>query len=233
MPKLSIVIPCYNEEKTIKKILKKVTKAKLPMVWEREIIVVDDGSKDNTKEILKTLKNKIKLIFKEKNEGKGAALKKGFKAVTGDYILIQDADLEYNPDDYIKLLQPILNNKTKIVFGSRNLKKGNIRFNWLYFYGNLFLSEVFNLLFGTKFTDVSTCYKLFPKKVIPELIQLSGNDFVFDVIELTYQLTKEGKIIEVPINYKARTKKEGKKINWRHGVKCLILMLKIKFRTSL
>lgn len=230
MNKLSIIIPCYNEGKTMNKVLKKVKEAKLPQDWEREIIIVDDGSEDNTKKILRELKDgDIKLIFKEKNEGKGAALKKGFEVVSGDYILIQDADLEYNPNDYIKLFQPIIKGKSDIVFGLRTLKRNDVPFSRLHFYGGLFICKIFNLLFGTKLADITTCYKLFPRNLISKLIYLPSNDFVFDAVELTYCLIMNGKIVEVPIDYRPRSRKEGKKINWRDGVRCLLSMLKIKF----
>ena len=229
MPKLSIIIPCYNEEKTIEEVLERVKLAPLPEGWSKEIIIVDDCSTDRTREIIKKYQNELRVVFKEKNQGKGSALKEGFKIVSGDYILIQDADLEYDPRDYLKLLEPIIENKADIVFGSRVLNKNNVSFSQVYFYGGLLISKIFNLLFGTKLTDIATCYKLFPRSLAPKLIYLSSNDFVFDVIELTHQLVLNGRIVEVPISYKARSRKEGKKINWRHGVKCLFSMLKIKF----
>ncbi len=124
--KISIVIPCYNEENTIEKLLNKVLEVQLPENWKKEIIVVDDGSNDNTKNILKKYKDKVKIIFKNKNEGKGAALKEGLKHATGDYILIQDADLEYDPNDYIKLIEHINRNEAQIVIGIRKFNKFNL-----------------------------------------------------------------------------------------------------------
>jgi len=227
MPKLSIIIPCFNEKQTIAKVLLNVKKVKLPRGWNKEVIVVDDFSTDGTRDDLRGYSN-IKLILREKNGGKGAALKDGFKTANGDYILIQDADLEYDPKDYIRLLKPILKGESEIVFGSRILKKNNVPFSKSYFYGGLLISKIFNLLFGTKLSDVATCYKLFPRYLVPRLIYLPSNDFVFDVIELTHQLIVSDKVIEVPINYKPRSKKEGKKINWRHGIRCLFAILRLR-----
>jgi len=227
MPKLSIIIPCFNEKQTIAKVLLNVKRVKLPRGWSKEVIVIDDFSTDGTRDDLGGYSN-IKLILREKSGGKGAALKDGFKIASGDYILIQDADLEYDPKDYIGLLKPILKGESEIVFGSRILKKNNVPFSKSYFYGGLLISKIFNLLFGTKLSDIATCYKLFPRYLVPRLIYLPSNDFVFDVIELTHQLIMSDKVIEVPINYKPRSKKEGKKINWRHGIRCLFAILRLR-----
>ncbi len=223
---LSIIIPSYNEEKTIKEVIKKVNSVSLPKTWRKEIIVVDDDSKDKTKEILKELKG-IKVIFKEKNEGKGSALKEGFKIANGDYLLIQDADLEYDPNDYPRLLEPLIENKTKIVFGSRLLKKDNIPYSKIFFYGGISLTKVFNFLFKANLTDIFTCYKIFPREFIPKLMELPSNDFVFDAVELTYTLHRKNKILEIPITYKSRSKEEGKKIKWTDGFKCFLAMINI------
>lgn len=228
--KLSIIIPCFNEEKTILYVLEKVKHARLPEGWEKEILVIDDGSFDGTREILRSLKDsEIQVRYKEKNKGKGSALKLGFSLCTGDYIVVQDADSEYDPEEYPKLLAPIIQNQADVVFGSRNMKKNNIPFSAVYFYGGLGVTKVFNLFFGTRLSDVATCYKVFPRSFVPRLESLKGEDFVFDVIKLTYVLVKGGRVVEVPITYVARTREEGKKLRWIHGVKCLVAIWKIKF----
>ncbi|MBM4135412.1 MAG: glycosyltransferase family 2 protein [Nitrospira sp.] len=229
MHKVSIIIPCFNEQNTIKEIIEKIKTIKLPHQIEKEIIIVDDGSKDNTREILKGLRNGITIILKEKNEGKGAAIKEGLKVASGDYILIQDADLEYDPEDYVSLLEVVIDGRADIVFGSRILKKNNIPYSKIYYYGGIVLTKIFNILFGAKLTDITTCYKLFPRSMVPKLICLQSNNFIFDAVELTHQLVLSGRIVEVPIHYRARSKKEGKKLNWRHGINCLFPMLRIRF----
>lgn len=230
MSKLTIVIPCFNEERTIELLLTKVKEAKLPFGFEKEIIVINDGSTDTTPQILSRLANDLKIITKTKNEGKGAALKTDFREASGDYILIQDADLEYDPNEYSFLLEPIKNGMVDIVFGSRNLKKDNKPSSKLYFHGGRFLTAVFNILFKTKFTDITTCYKIFTRSYIPKLICLPSNNFVFDGIELTYALSQIGKIQEVPISYYGRNKKGGKKINMTDGLRFLTAMLCLKFQ---
>jgi glycosyltransferase involved in cell wall biosynthesis len=218
MKKLSIIIPCYNEEKTIEELLNKVIDVQLPENWKKEIIVVDDGSTDNTKNILKKYKDKVKIIFKNKNEGKGAALKEGLKNATGDYILIQDADLEYDPNDYIKLLEPINKNEAQIVIGVRKFNNFN-----LFYVGGKLLTKIFNFFIGSSFSDNATCYKLFPRKLIPQILKYKENDFSFDNVCLSYELFKSGlKIKEIKINYNPR--KEGKKIKIKDG---FIVLFKI------
>jgi len=230
MRKLSIVIPAYNETKTIVEVLKRVTEAPLPPGIEREIIVVDDGSTDGTGEILKNYQDRFCIIFRAKNGGKGAALKEGFKAATGDYILIQDADLELDPGCYPALLQPILAGQAEIVFGSRFL--GRPARGPISFYGGLLLTKIFNLLFASRLTDMSTCYKLFPARFLSQAINLKHDDFVFDIVELTHLLVSGGKIAEVPVKYTPRLTREGKKLNWRHGLRCFLAVLKLNLRTA-
>lgn len=227
MSKLSIIIPCFNEERTIDKIIPRVESAYLPPGWQKEIIIVDDFSTDGTRGKMSEYSTKHTVILRGKNEGKGAAVKSGLEKATGDFILIQDADLEYDPGDYQRLITA-LDKKHRIVFGSR-LRQKNDYFNLAYLYGSRFLTEVFNLFFGSKITDMTTCYKLFPREVIPSLMTYSENDFVFDAVYLTYELNKfSGNIIEVPISYRPRSRSEGKKVNWRHGLESLLAMIKIR-----
>lgn len=219
--KISIVIPVYNEEKTIKQTLDKVLAVNLPTSWQKEIIVVNDGSYDKTAEILKDYREKVRLLNREQNGGKGAALKAAFMLAAGDFILIQDADAEYDPDNYSRLLEPITNDKTQTVFGSRVLTKNNVPFSRIYFYGGLVITKIFNFLFGNGITDLATCYKVFPRKYVADLVNMPSDDFVFDVVELSYVLLrKEKHIHEVPISYVSRHKEDGKKMNWRQGWRC-------------
>lgn len=229
--KLSIIIPVYNEAKTIKEIIDRVENADV-LNFEKEIIAVDDGSTDGTEDILKNIEYKMRntgnisrFIFSITNDGKGATLKKGLEVATGDFILIQDADLEYTPANYPKLLKPILNQETEIVFGSRFLQKN--KRNYFYAAGNILTTKLFNLIFKTELTDVATCYKIFPRKIIPELLKISDNDFVFDVIKLTAVLVKNGySIKEAPIDYFPRWHNEGKKLKLKHGLRILWALFK-------
>lgn len=227
MPKLTVVIPCYNEERTIDLIIPRVEAAQLLPGWQKEIIIVDDYSTDGTRNRIVKYSKKHTVVLRKENGGKGAALKSGMEKASGDFILIQDADLEYNPDDYRRLIEA-LDQKHSIVFGSR-LRQENGYFSLIYLYGSELLTNVFNLFFGSKLTDITTCYKLFPKEVIPALLSWPENDFVFDAVYLTYELNKfNGDVIEVPIRYLPRSREEGKKVNWRHGLKALLAMTEIK-----
>jgi len=208
--KLSIIIPVFNKEKTIEAIIQKVES--VPLSIEKEIIVVNDGSFDNTKQVLNKLKEKYNFIFLEhqKNKGKGAAIKTGVKKATGDIILIQDADLEYDPNDYPILINPFLRDKTEVIYGSRLLRK-NPHSSKLYTLGGKFLTSVLNLLFETKLTDITTGYKVFKKGILKKL-NLKERRFAF-CEEVTSKLIKNGyKIKEVPIYYRPRGFKKGKKI---------------------
>lgn len=227
MPLLSVVIPCYNEKDTIKKILEKVELVKLPQGIEREVIIVDDGSTDGTREVLKQYHTRpnYQILYHSQNKGKGAALRTGFKVARGDFVVIQDADLEYHPQEIPKLLEALLQHKEKIaVYGSRNLTP-NPASTPLYKLGVALLTKFFNLLYQQKITDLYTCYKMFPRKALEE-ITLKENDFNFEA-EVTCQLVKNGyQIKEVPISYVPRSFSQGKKIRWHHGLKGFFVILK-------
>jgi glycosyltransferase involved in cell wall biosynthesis len=239
--KLSVVIPIYNEEKTLLKLLGKVESVRLPLIKgkeiEKEMILVDDCSKDRSREILADLekKGKYKILYHKKNGGKGMALRTGFQHATGDIILIQDADLEYDPNDYPKLLAPILKGETKVVYGSRfksnkgKLKEKRHMTYILHAVGNWGLTQMTNLLFWTKLTDMETCYKVFTKEVLKKVGKLRAQRFDFEP-ELTAKILKRGfKIKEVPIRYYSRDFDEGKKITWRDGLKAFWYIVKYRF----
>ena len=225
MFKLSIVIPVYNEEKTILEILKRVEVVELPDL-EKEIIIIDDGSTDGTKEILKNLERQYKVLYHFNNQGKGAALRTGLRQVSGDFVIIQDADLEYNPQEYPRLLESIIQNKADIVYGSRNLKD-NPRFKKSYYWGVLFISWLTNILYGSKLTDVYTCYKVFKTPILKNL-DLKSNGFEFEEEVTVKALKKKYRILEIPISYCPRSFVEGKKINWRDGIKAILVMIKYR-----
>ena len=228
--KLSIIIPVWNEEKTIIDIVNKVEKVNLGKI-KKELIIVDDFSNDNSIEKIKILIKKyknIKLITHNKNLGKGSAIRTGLKHFTGDLVIIQDGDLEYNPEEYKNLIKPILERKTKVVYGSRmmgRIKGFDIPHHYL---GNWGLSLATRLLYSKKITDMETCYKLMTKDVIKSII-LRAKRFDFEP-EITAKIIKKGyKIIEVPISYNSRSFKEGKKITVMDGVKALYYLLKYRF----
>jgi len=221
--KLSVIIPVYNEKETILKILEKVQKVPI----EKEIIIIDDGSNDGTTEILKNIKDKnIKIIFKKVNEGKGSAIREGLKYVKGEIIVIQDADLEYEPMDWIKMVELIEEKNVDVVYGSRVLGRG--KKSSLFFYlGGRILSIITNILYNAKITDEPTCYKMFKKKVIKS-IELKCKGFEF-CPEITAKIRKKGyKIYEVPISYNPRSIKEGKKIRLKDGIMAIWTLIKYR-----
>jgi glycosyltransferase involved in cell wall biosynthesis len=211
--KLSIVIPVYNEKENISSVLDAVLKADA-LTFEKEIIVVDDCSTDGSRDILKERKD-VTVLFAEKNGGKGAAVKLGLTKVTGDFVMFQDADLEYSTDNYKDLLKEI-KGVDDVVFGSRNLQEN--KRNHLAFAANM-VTTIFNIFFGSKLTDVATCYKIFPAKLVPEIIAIKENDFVFDVVQVTRIILESNLTIkEVPIAYTPRNYAEGKKMKIKHGL---------------
>ena len=230
LTKLSIIIPVFNEKGTILELLKRVKDVNLGNT-EKEIIIIDDYSTDGTRDILETLENKHKIFYQERNIGKGAALKRGFEEATGDIVLVQDADLEYSPADYPRLLQPILEGQADVVYGSRFLKSPASRQNrTVYRHGYLFsraLNLLSNLLSGVWLSDMYTCYKVFSRDATNQIYpRLGSKRFGIDP-ELTAWAAKFNfKIVEVPISYQGRTYKEGKKINWKDGLAAIFHIIK-------
>ena len=227
--KLSIIIPVYNEEGTIRLILKKINELKIDNI-DFEVIVINDGSTDNSVKIIKE-NNELynQFINLEKNSGKGFAIKSGLKLVTGDYVILQDADLEYDPSEYTKLLNPIISNKADVVYGSRFL--GNDERRVLYFWhtvGNKFLTLLSNMLSNLNLTDMEVCYKVFKTDVIKN-INLQENKFGFEP-EITAKIAKKNiKIYEVGIKYFGRKYSEGKKITWKDGFRAIYCIIYYNF----
>jgi glycosyltransferase involved in cell wall biosynthesis len=224
--KLSIVIPVYNEKKTILEILERVRNMNFP----KEIVVVDDCSIDGTREVLGSLptSDDLKVILQPRNMGKGAALRTGFQAVTGDIVVIQDADLEYDPAEYPVLIQPILANKADVVYGSRFLSGPHRVLLFWHSVGNKLLTTFSNMMTDLNLTDMETCYKVFRTDVLKK-INLRENRFGFEP-EFTAKVARARcRIYEVPISYSGRDYTEGKKIGWKDGVAAIYFILKYRF----
>jgi glycosyltransferase involved in cell wall biosynthesis len=225
--KLSIVMPVYNEKETIREIIARVLKTDTGL--EKELIIVDDFSTDGTREILERLDNpQVRVFFHSKNMGKGAALRTGFSQAEGDIVLIQDADLEYDPREYANLLGPILDGRADVVYGSRFLGGPHrVLFFWHYV-ANKMLTAFSNMLSNMNLTDMETCYKVFKKDVLSR-IRLKSDRFGFEP-EVTIKVGKlKCRVYEVPISYSGRDYSEGKKIGWKDGVAAIFHMLRFKF----
>ncbi len=224
--KLSVVMPAYNEIGTISEIIKQVQHVQI----EKELIIVDDCSTDGTREYLQTLKDdNIRVFLHEHNQGKGAALQTGFEHVTGDVVVIQDADLEYNPEEYHLLIRPILAGKADVVYGSRFLSGSERRVLLFWHYmGNRFLTFLSNMITDLNLSDMETCYKMFKADILKQ-ITLEQKRFGFEP-EFTVKISKLNvKIYEVGISYHGRDYSEGKKIGWKDGIEVLWCLLKYKF----
>lgn len=228
MQKFSVIMAVYNEKENLTKVLEKIQQVQTPL--EKEIIIVDGCSNDGTRELLEKINSdndNIRVIFEKKRNGKGAALRLGFKYVTGDIILIHDADLEINPFEYPALLKPILEHRSEIVYGSRFMY-GRGKTNIISYWGNRLMTAVANILFNVHLTDIETCYKVFKADLIDGL-KFSCNGFDLDA-ELTALFLKNGqKILELPISYSPRDKKEGKKLHWLAAIPSLIAIIRCKF----
>ncbi|HEV7527009.1 MAG TPA: glycosyltransferase family 2 protein [Acidimicrobiia bacterium] len=227
--KLSVVVPVYNERNTLVEVLRRMRAVELPDGIEREIIVVDDGSTDGTRDVLRQLGDStVRIVLHDENKGKGAALRTGFAHASGEYVLVQDADLEYDPEDWPKLLNPVLRGRARVVYGSRftGERRNMLLLHWI---GNRFLSMTTNVLFNTTLSDMETCYKLIERVLIEEL-KLESNKFDIEA-EISAKILKRGvRIYEVPISYSGREFDEGKKITWRDGFAALYTLVKYRFR---
>jgi glycosyltransferase involved in cell wall biosynthesis len=225
MPTLSVVIACFNERSTIESIVDAVERSP---VRDLEIILVDDGSTDGTRELLRDkLESRVaRVIYHPANRGKGAALRSGFAAATGDMVIVQDADLEYDPQDYPRLIAPILAGKADVVFGSRFSGGSSTRVLYYWHYvGNRLLTTLSNMLTNINLTDMEVCYKVFRREVLQK-IQLEEDRFGFEP-EITAKVARLGcRIYEVGVSYAGRTYKEGKKIGWRDGIRAVWCILK-------
>jgi glycosyltransferase involved in cell wall biosynthesis len=224
--KLSVIVPVFNERNTVVEIVRRMRAVELPV--EREIVLVDDGSDDGTRAVLPQLGDStVRVVTHPHNRGKGAAVRTGLANVTGDLVIVQDADLEYDPEDWPKLLAPVLKGRAQVVYGSRftGERRNMLFFHWL---GNRFLSLVTNVLYNTTLSDMETCYKVFDRRVL-ERIELRSERFEFEPEITAKVLKKRIRIYEVPISYAGREPEEGKKITWQDGVSALWTLVKYRF----
>jgi len=237
--KLSVLIPLYNEKDTFKKLLAKVDEVELKDLEgnpiEKEIIIIDDCSTDGSREQLKELEGPYIKLFHEVNKGKGGAIKTGIESVTGDFVIFQDADLEYDPQDYQSLLNPLLEKTHDMVFGTRFVDQKFVLFgknrtiHASHWFGNHGSTVIFNLLYGTKLTDVWPCYKLFRTDVLKS-VSVESNRFEYDIELMTKLLRKGNTVTQLPIKYIPRSFEEGKKINWKDGIYSAWIMVKFRFK---
>jgi glycosyltransferase involved in cell wall biosynthesis len=223
---LSVIMPVYNERTTVAEIIRRVRVASVPLVID--LVVVDDASTDGTDKVLQALADsRVRVVTHETNKGKGAAIRTALEYVLGDLVLIQDADLEYDPDDWPRLLDPILKHKAAVVYGSRftGERKNMLILHWI---GNRFLSLITNVLYASTLSDMETCYKLFDRRVLDGMV-LKSNRFDFEP-EITAKVLRRGyRIYEVPISYAGREADEGKKITWRDGFGAIKALVKYRF----
>jgi glycosyltransferase involved in cell wall biosynthesis len=227
--KLSVVVPVYNERNTLVEVVRRMRAVELPDTIDREIVVVDDGSSDGTRDVLRQLGDStVRVVMHANNRGKGAAVRTGFAQASGDYVLIQDADLEYDPEDWPRMLAPVLAGKARVVYGSRftGERRNMLFFHWV---GNRFLSLVTNVLYNTTLSDMETCYKLIDRALLQDL-DLRADRFEIEP-EITAKILRKGvRIYEVPISYTGREVDEGKKITWTDGFSALWTLVKFRFR---
>ena len=226
---LSIVIPVFNEADTIRQLVDVVQKTAV----DHELVIVDDGSSDNTYEVLQQLESRpnVRVLKHPQNRGKGDALKTGFAAVRGDVVIVQDADLEYDPGDYPALIAPIENGTADVVYGSRFMKGADSQISKTTYWANRVITRVFNWVYWVKLTDVETCYKVFRREIIQKIApQLIDSRFGVE-IELSARAVRLPgiRIVERPIRYRARTREEGKKIGWTDGVRALWCIIRYRF----
>jgi glycosyltransferase involved in cell wall biosynthesis len=223
---LSVIMPVYNERATVAEIIRRVRAVTLPVTVD--LVVVDDGSTDGTDKVLAALEDSTVSVFRhEQNQGKGAAIRTGLANAKGDLVIIQDADLEYDPDDWSTMLNPMLKGKSQVVYGSRftGERKNMLLLHWI---GNRFLSLATNILYSSTLSDMETCYKLFDRRVL-EGITVRSNRFDFEP-EITAKVLRRGyRIYEVPISYAGREISEGKKITWRDGFGALRALVRFRF----
>jgi dolichol-phosphate mannosyltransferase len=221
MASISIIVPCYNEARTIEEILARLERAAIPG-WKKEIIVVDDASRDNTRDILKRYENKMLVIYCEKNGGKGTAVRRGIEHATGDYVLIQDADLEYDPADIQNLLAVIQEGGANVVYGSRTLDTRTRHGGLIPRLGVWFITKLINALYRLSLTDVWTCYKLFPREAAGDFV---AGRFESELLFTAALARRRYRFAEVPISYFPRDIASGKKIRYRDGIYAIIVII--------